>query len=173
MAKQENFLPPGLALKKVERPPRWTNTIAQARIDAPVFRVKLAYMPYRVFRDAVVEAAQLRQRSGGSDPAETEMTAMRPMLQKVALDWEGATLANINAILRGDRVIRPSDDSPEAMAQFVETYVTKQEPFPFSIGLFTYIWFNSYPDKFQNPVFSLLQEWGDSIAAEVDKGKDD
>lgn len=173
MARQENFLPPGLALKKVIRHTRWTDPIAQARLDGPIFRVKVDYLPYRGFREAVLEAARLRQQSGGSDPEQTEMTALRPMLEKAVPGWEGATILNINQVLRSDRVIRPSEDTPEALEEFNERYIVKQEEIPFNIGFFTYVWFNSYPERFQNPVFKVLQEWTDDVAAEVKLGNDD
>lgn len=165
------FLPPGLRLKKIVREPEWVE-IARARPDGPVWRVKLAFMSYRTFREAVGEAQALRARATG-DAEEAEMTAMMPMFEKVALDWEGATIQNINAVLRGERAIRPQDESPEAMAEFVETYFTKQQPLPFTHAFFAHIWFNSYPDRFQNVIFGKLQSWGDNIEAEVAKGKND
>lgn len=170
MAKESSMLPPGLALKKISRPPRDVS-VCQRRLDGPEFKVEIDYIAYRDFRAAATSASNLRNRA--TDPDAAEAQAFAPMLEKVVRGWSGATLHNLNYVLRADRAIRPQEETDEAMAQFREEYVEGQKEIPFTPGFFSYVWFNSYSNRFSDLIFAELQNWEDGITGDVKKGKDD
>lgn len=164
-----SILPAGLTFKKVDRGTRKVS-IVQRRLDGPEMIVEIRYMSYKTFRDAAVSANNLRNRA--NDPDEAERAAFQPMLEKVVVGWEGATFQNVNYVLRSDSAIRPESESDAATKKFIEDYVEGQETFPFNIGLFVMLWFQSYPEKFQNLVFEELRNWEDEIEGQSAKGKD-
>jgi len=165
-----SMLPEGLTFKKVDRGTRKVS-ICQRRLDGPEFAVEIKYMSYKTFRDAAVAASNLRARA--NDPDEAERAAFQPMLEKVVVGWDGATFQNVNYVLRADSAIRPESDSDEATKKFIKDYVEGQKTFPFNIGLFVMLWFQSYPEKFQNMIFEELRNWEDGIEEKAEKGKDD
>lgn len=167
---QQGFLPPGLRLKKIVREPELMDVV-RARADGPMWKLRLNYMGYQAFQDAVNEAAQARLAMTNVDPKEAQILSMTPLFEKLVAGWEDATFANINAVLRSEYVIRPEAETPEALDEFIETYVEKQKPIEFTIGLFAHIWFHSYPDRFQNRVFAKLQGWTDTLTKEIAEGK--
>lgn len=169
MAQEVSMLPPGLALKKIKRAARHV-PIIRRRLDGPEFKVEIDYVGYREFRGAATESAALRNRSANPDDAEA--AAFAPMLDLVARGWSGATLHNLNYVLRGDRAIRPENEDEAAMAEFVRRYVEGQEEIPFTPAFFSYVWFNSYPNRLQDLIFAELQNWEDEITGAVKKGKD-
>lgn len=166
---QQGFLPPGLRLKKIVREPELMDVV-RSRADGPMWKLRLNFMSYQAFQDAVNEAAQARLGMSNIDPKEAQILSMTPLFEKLVAGWEGATFDNINAVLRSEFAIRPEEETPEALAKFIEEYVENQKPIDFSIGLFAHIWFHSYPDRFQNRVFAKLQGWGDKLSKEVAKG---
>lgn len=168
MARQ-SFLPAGLALKKVVREPKW-EPIVRSRIDGPELRVKVAYTGLQKLTEKLLEVARKAQTIENDPDKEQRVLATQALIEPVLVDWEGATIQNLNAILRSESVIRPESDSPEDMAKFVEEYVKGQKEIPFSPGFAAYVWVHSYDDAFKDKVFAVLRKWGDDIAAEVKQG---
>lgn len=166
-----SFLPKGLALKKVVREPKWSDPIAQASINGPEFKVLVDYTAFQGFQDALIDVAKRSQTVKNDE--DMKVVAVKPLIEKVLKGWSGATLQNINAILRSDAVIRPESDDPAEMASFIERFVTNQEELPFSPEFAAFVWVNSYEDKLRSRVFLILQNWTDDLTAEVARGKGD
>jgi hypothetical protein len=164
-----SFLPDGLAFKKVTREPKW-ETIVQSRIDGPAFRVKIAYTALQKLSDKLLEVARKNQTVENDPEKEQRVLATQGLIEPVILDWEGATLANLNALLRSESVIRPSSGNPDDMKRFIAEYVDGQKEFPFSPGLAAYLWVHSYDDAFKDKVFAVIRKWTDDIATETEQG---
>lgn len=166
----KSLLPPGLTFRKIVRPPRAV-TICQRRADKPAWIVNINYIPYEIFREA--SAASAQAMIGAADPAAAQRQAFRPMMEKIAAGWnDGANFQNLASVLRSDDGIRPEIDTPEERRKFYDKYIVGGAPIDFTVDLFSRLWFESYPDKFQNVIFNELREWEDQITEEWITGKD-
>lgn len=144
-----SLLPEGLELVKTEKEPIAVR-ICQAEGSGPWFTVMVNPLSVDRFKRLLGKAnppANVRPNS----KAAREYTAKfeRTYCKAVIADWEGLTVANLEDLLAGEEMIT---------GDLIEEYRETGKEIEFSLDLATYIYQNSWADKFSNPIFTAIQD---------------
>jgi|TARA_R100001163_G_C5011018_1_gene156928 hypothetical protein len=158
-----SLLPKGLELVKTEKEPIPVR-ICQAEGSGPWFTVMVNPLSVDRFKRLLSKSnppANVRPNS----KAARDYTAKfeRTYCKAVIADWSGLTIANLEDLLAGEDMI--SGDA-------VDDYRESGEEIEFSLDLATYIYQNSWADKFSNPIFTAIQDGVSEEEEEEDEKND-
>lgn len=150
-----SFLPDGLELEEasdvVESVP-----IVQADEAGPVFTVQVKILPLKEYR-AIFNKLNTANVGGTRQSQQLQDKVDRDYLTRVIAGWSGLTLDNWEAIVRdGKKFTGPKADKMRK----------DNEELSFTTERAFYLYRNTWPQVFGNPIFDKLQEGATQAEAE-------
>ena len=155
-----SLLPEGLELVKTEKEPIPVR-ICQAEGSGPWFTVMVNPLSVDRFKRLLSKSqppGNIRPTSKSARDHQAKFE--RTYCNAVIADWTGLTVQNFEEVLAGEEVLSGSH---------VEEWRETGKEIEHSLDLATYIYQNSWADKFSNPIFTTLQDGATEEEEEEDE----
>ncbi len=128
----------------------------------PPFKLKIRRLPVRRYK-AIFAKLQRVQGAGFRAASREAQKVDREYLEEVIEGWSGLTIPNWREVVSDGKAIRFRDDEGK---DITDKKIAEKFEIEFDLDYLVYVYENSWPDTFANPIFQYVKEGAEKADSE-------